>query len=191
MSNKFQNALEKYQKQVTVKTLDGEKLYTFRLLRQKEAAKIYHKTVSVLLSALAQAAGGDGPASKLEAIKAVDFETFWTLASTLLKSCDIRPNPQGNPDYFITVKDLDTCEYFDDAREELYIAVYYALQANYPKSWARVEKAMGDIGPRIEAMMDPTSGTALTPDSSEPATSPSSTGAAPSKSGKRGRTLNT
>ncbi len=161
------------------------------MLRQKEAAKIYHKTVSVLLSALAQAAGGDGPAAKLEAIKAIDFDTFWTLASTLLRGCNIRPNPQGNPEFFITVEDLDTCEYFDEAREELYIAVYYALRANYPKSWARVEKAMGDIGPRIEAMMTRESSTASTPDSSAPQTSPSSTDAAPSKSKKRGRTRST
>lgn len=145
------NPLEKYLSKQTVKTLDGEKVYTFRLLRQREAARIFHETVSVLLTAFASAMGGDA-AAKIDAIKSVDFDTFWDLAAALLKGCIIRPRID-TPDFFITVEDLNTCEYFDDAREELYIAVYYALVANYPKSFARVERAFKDFGPRLEAMV--------------------------------------
>ncbi len=183
-------ALDKYLSKQTVKTLDGEKLYTFRLLRKKDAARIYHRTVSVLLSAIAQAVGDGGPAAKIEAIKAIDFDTFWDLASTLLKDCFIRPN-SDNPDHIITIDSLDDAEYFDDEREELYIATYYALKANYPKSWGRIEKAMGDFGPKVAAMMTQTqSSTVLTPDSSQAATSPSSSGSPPAKSKKRGRSRN-
>ena len=178
------NALEKFLCKQTVKTLDGEKLYTFRLLKKKEAARIYHTAVSAILSAIAQAAGGEGPTAKLEAIKAIDFDTFWGLAHTLLKGCVIRENPD-NPDDMVQVNDLDECEYFDDLREELYIAVYYGLKANFPKSWGRIEKAMGDFGPKLAAIVTPSS-IPLTPDSSHPATSPSSTAQPRSKSKKRG-----
>jgi len=172
-------ALNKYLSKQTVKTLDGEKLYTFRLLRKKEAARIYHTTVSTVLAAIAQAAGGEGPTAKLDAIKAIDFDTFWGLARVVLRKCDIRPDPD-NPDFFITIDDLDNAEYFDELREELYIAVYYGLKANYPKSWGRIEKAIAGFGPRIAAMANQLN-TVSTPGSSLAATSPSSTESPPLK----------
>ncbi len=178
-------ALDKFLSKQTVKTLDGEKLYTFRLLRKRDAARIYHQTVSVLISTIAQAVGDGGPAAKIEAVKAIDFDTFWGLASALLKGCAIRPNPD-NPDHIVSIGDLDDTEYFDDEREELYIAVYYALRANFPKSWGRIEKAAAGFGPKLAAMVTPSS-TALTPDTSAAATSPSSSASHQAKLKKRGR----
>jgi len=179
--NAFKQALSGIQKQVPVKTLDGEKLYTFRLLKMREAHRIYHKTVSVILAAIAHAAGGEGPAAKLEAIRALDFDTLWDLARSLLCGCKIIPNPE-NPDMFVIIDDMDTCHYFESEPEELYIAIYHALKVNYPKSWGRVEKVLSDFGPRLEALVGATSSIASAPSSSRPATSQPSSKSAPKKS---------
>ena len=125
---------------------DGEKLYKFRILTRREAARVFHNSIKLILKALSGLSGDDKSTKIVEAIDSLDFDHVWNLAKVLLKNCIISPNME-NPQHMITISNLDETDYFDDCREELYIALYYSLKANYPKSFSRVaEKLQGFSG---------------------------------------------
>lgn len=142
--------LDKLVGKAVVKTLDGEKLYKFRLLKRREAAKIYHTSVQTVVKLIAGAVGADTVEAKLLAIDSLDFDTIWNLASVLLKDCVVIPNME-NMQYMIPLgSNLDDCDYFNDNNEELYIAIYHALRVNFPKSFSRLEKRLRDTIPGIQ-----------------------------------------
>ena len=175
MSDKFQKALAGVTKQVTFWTPDGSRTYTYRLLKQKEAARIYYTTIATLIKAIAQAATGDA-LSKMRAVEALDFDTAWDLGRSLLSGCLIRTDPE-NEDDFIKVDNYETCTYFDDAQEERLIAIYQGIIANFPKSQERFQRAISGFGLKVEQLMEMAKklGIPLPQDLSAPATSPSST----------------
>lgn len=140
----------------TIKTLNGEKVYKFKLLRRKQAARIYHNTIKALLGALASVAGKDGKKSAESIARAIDgleFDLVWELAEALLKGAVIQPDPD-NLNNVVSITNLSESDYYDEEREELYIALYHALEANYPKSFALARGRLQDTGIDLASLMD-------------------------------------
>lgn len=136
---------------VDVWTPDGWKQYQFTLLKTRQAAKIYHESVTSLLSVIAGAIGSKEDArGRIEAIRSLDFDLIWNLGEALLRGCNVRED-KCNPQNMISIRELESTNYFDDKREELYCAIWGALRANYPNSWSRLERGLEGFGPKIEA----------------------------------------
>lgn len=142
---------------VKVKTLDGEKIYVFQLMKALESQRVFHETIRTLFSSIASVADPDGGGLNISnigtAMKMLDFETFHELAKILLRGATVKPDPD-NLKKIIPIKNLDDCDYFLDCPEEIYIAVYHALRANYPKSFSRLASKLGDFGHRVGEQME-------------------------------------
>jgi hypothetical protein len=139
------NTLAGYAK-VNVKTLDGEKVYKFKLLKARENMRVYFGTIKNLMQSFAVLASdykGFNVASIGTAIKGLEYDVFIDLAKTLLRGTIIMPNP--DVDKFETIDNLEECEYYIDKPEEMYVAVFEALKANYPKSFSRLAKKVEDF----------------------------------------------
>jgi len=122
--NEAKQALKNLEKTVTIKTLDGEKEYSFVLLKRKDAARIFHNTLLAIAGAFSELVkSGDAPESSdlLKALQTLDFSTVWDLGETLLANV------------IIDKEEIDFEEYFGENPSELYIAIWNAIQINYPK----------------------------------------------------------
>jgi hypothetical protein len=109
--------------------------------------------------------------------EAVDFDTFWGLAEELLHGATIKPD-LNNLLEIIQIEDLNTTNYYDERPEERYIATFYAIRANYPKSFSRVISKAKDFA-RKQDQKTMKSQTPSTPEPSKPVQSPSSTPSIP------------
>jgi hypothetical protein len=161
--------------QAEVNTPDGPKTYTFQLLKRKKAARVFHESLQQIIKLIAGAVDKNaGTAGLIQAVESLDFNTFWGLAQTLLRGGNVRPDPE-NAGHVVPFGNLDETDYFEDCREELYLAVYHALKVNYPKSFSRLATKLGDFGQQIEAMAGQASSIASTPALSRESPSPSGT----------------
>lgn len=132
---------------IKFKTLAGvEMQYQLTPLLRREAAEVFHNTVQVLLGAVASLSeDAESSVSLLTAIKSLDFKTFWSLAEKLFRNCVVMGPPGIG---YVEIRDLNTTDYFADKPDELYVATYHAVQANWPDFFGRVAKALGgfDLG---------------------------------------------
>jgi len=128
--------------EVDVKTLEGIKKYSFIALRRKEAARVFHGVLEVVVVAIAKAAESGNEAERtgaiLDAIKTLDFDTFYDLARTLLRFVVI----DGEE-----IADIEKSDYFTERPEELYIATVYAILENWPKLFSRVRERLAGFDP--------------------------------------------
>lgn len=116
----------------TVKTFEGEKEYIFCALVRKDAARVFHNTLTTLISAVADVAVSKGESQTdavFKAIKTLDFDTVWDLAEVLLRFAIL----DGEE-----IQDLNETDYFTDRPEELYLAVFHAVMLNYPKVFLKL-----------------------------------------------------
>jgi hypothetical protein len=126
---------------VDVKTLEGVKKYNFVALKRKEAARIFHGVLGVVVEAIARVSeskDADRVAAILDAVKALDFDRFWALASALLRNVIVDGTEIGP---------LDTTDYFETRPEELYIATVYAVLENWPKVFSKVRGSLSGFAP--------------------------------------------
>jgi len=124
----------------TVKTLEGEKEYIFQALIRKDAARVFHNVLTAVVSAVADIAVAEGASQTdavFKAIKTLDFDTVWDLAEVLLKFSFL----DGTE-----IKDLNDTDYFTDRPEELYLAVFHAVQLNYPKVFLKLKETLSGSG---------------------------------------------
>lgn len=137
------NKLDKWQKKSIFKTVDGrEVMYTFSLLSAKKALRIFHTTISSIITLIASTARSGGDISGI--IQALDFDTLESLAGPLLYGAIVRPNgPSSNDDMFTLTDPLEH-EYFLDNQTELYLAIWEALKANYPKQYSAIMEKLKD-----------------------------------------------
>lgn len=123
---------------VIYKGLDGTAHEAFiQPLKRKEGVLVLHKLIAVF-GALETGQIG-------EALKTLDGETFWDMASKLLRYSTIDLKE---------CKDLDSFDGFNTRFGDLYALVFEALKANYPDFFG----AMGlndltkSIGPKTEGV---------------------------------------
>lgn len=142
--NEAKQALKNLDQTATIKTLDGEKEYNFVLLKRKDAARIFHNTLLVIAGAFAELVKAEEkPDTKdiLKALQTVDFDTVWDLGETLLNGVMINKH------------EIDFEDYFGENPSELYIAIWNAIQINYPKVFTMLrEKLSGSV--IVETMKD-------------------------------------
>jgi hypothetical protein len=121
-------------------TLGGREVkYQLTALKRKEAALVFHNTLRTLLSAMiSDDEEVSSTAVFVRALQNFDFELFWELASRLLRNATV-----FSEDKIIEIKSLDNTEYFDDRQDEMYWAVYHAVQANYPKFFSGLMEKLG------------------------------------------------
>jgi hypothetical protein len=128
----------KFQKKVEIKTANGIKCYEFEILHRREAARIFHSTLTSIAGALAgalDAKGGVSTEAIFKAIKSIDFDTIWDLAESLLRHCSVDGVELGP---------LDESDYYQDNQIELYLAIWHAINANFPSVFSKVrEKIKG------------------------------------------------
>jgi hypothetical protein len=128
--------------EVEVKTLEGVKKYSFVALRRKEAARVFHGVLEVVIVAVANIAEANSQderaAAIMRAVKTLDFETFWGLARTLLRFVIV----DGKE-----IQDIEETDYFEDRPEELYIATVHAILENWPKLFSRVRESLTGFDP--------------------------------------------
>ena len=127
--------LQRHQRTIKVKTLEGEKEYNFVLLKRKEAAEVFHNTLLVVAGAFSELVKADKskPEDLLIAMKTFDFDTLWSLAEKLLRGVMIDGSEIG---------DLEETSYFEEQPEELYIAVWHGIQVNYPKVFSKIRERL-------------------------------------------------
>ena len=119
---------------VKIKNFSGEeKEFNFVALTRKNAMNVFHDSISAILSAIAEINEDSKDVSVFKALKAIDFDMFWSLAEKLLKHVII--NGQE-------ITDINETDYFDDNPEEMYLAVYHAIRLNYPKVFSKVQRAL-------------------------------------------------
>lgn len=138
--------LKSLERTVTVKTLDGDKVYNFVLLKRKAAARVFHNTLLVLASAFAELAKSGAkikPEDILKALNTIDFDTVWGLAEILLA------------DVIIDNDEIDLEEYYGDNPSEIYIAIWHGIQVNYPKVFTMIrEKITGsDLSEKVKDLI--------------------------------------
>jgi len=147
--------LKRHQSTVKVKTLDGEKEYNFVLLKRREAAEVFHNTLLVLAGALSEVVkSGDNTDFDLgKALQALDFSVLWDLATKLLSGAMVDGNELG---------ELEESSYFEEQPEELYIAVWHAIQANYPRVFSKIRERLSgsSIAETMKTAFEPKSETA-------------------------------
>jgi hypothetical protein len=149
--------------QAKVKTLDGEKIFIFELLNAKDNMRVFHDVVQTLIASIASVADLDGGGVELsrlgDAVQMLSFDKVRNLAKLLLTGMQIKPDMK-NLNKIVVIDDIDDCEYFMDCPEELYIAIFHAIRANYPKSFSRLATKMGGFGQRVGTQVAKLSGTA-------------------------------
>jgi len=118
---------------VKFKNLEGvEKEYVYVALKRKEAVRVAHTTLQSLFGAIA-GMGSDGGAAIASAVKALDFDVFWSLAEKVLK-CVIVDG--------VEISDINNSDYFAEHIDELYLAVYHGIEANWPKVFFQLREAL-------------------------------------------------
>lgn len=123
----------------TVKTLEGEKQYVFVALTRRDAMEVFHGVLSTVIGAVTEISTADKDNATDEvfsALRKIDFETVWSLASKLLKFAML----DG-----VEIKDLDDTDYFDDRPEELYLAVFHAIRLNWPGVFEKLKNALSGL----------------------------------------------
>jgi hypothetical protein len=123
-----------------VKTLEGEKEYVFCALVRKDAARVFHNTLSAVVSAVAGISASsdeDKADAVFKAINTLDFDTLWGLAEVLLKFAIL----DGE-----SIEDLNDTDYFNERPEELYLAVFHAVLLNWPSVLLKVREALSGSG---------------------------------------------
>jgi len=125
---------------IKFKTLDDREVeYQLTPLKRKEAALVFHNTLVVVLKAMGEvSADEDKQGALLKALDVLDFETVWGLASKLLRNSIIKSD-KG----FVEVKNLDECDYFTDRPDEMYLAIFHAVKANFPKFFSGMMAKVG------------------------------------------------
>jgi hypothetical protein len=126
-------ALNSFEHTAKVKTLDGEKEYNFVLLKRKDAARVFHNTLLAIAGAFSELikSGEDTkPEDMLKAIKTLEFDTVWDLGETLLAGV------------VIDRQEIDLEDYYGENPSELYLAIWYAIQANYPKVFTKLRERL-------------------------------------------------
>lgn len=119
---------------VVYKGVDGAAHAAFITpLARKEGFAVLHTVLSTIAGSVDQevlrgmSGGGVDPGAIVafvsNAIRAIDFDTFWGVASKLLRYATIDLKE---------CKDLDSFDGFNGAFADLYPLVFAALKANYP-----------------------------------------------------------
>lgn len=112
------------------KTLDGKTRKVDLIpLRRKEAARVFHETLVVILHGISGATKENPGRILTEAINALSFDKLYELGNTLLKDAII----DGEE-----IRNLDDTEIFEENPEELYIVLFHAIKENYPNFFTRV-----------------------------------------------------
>lgn len=117
------------------------KVYKFVPLKRKEAAEVFHNTLLAILSVIgstSQETGSSSLQTIMQALKGIDFVTFWSLAEKLLRFVII-----DNEE----IVDINETDYFRDNPEELYQAVFHAVLKNYPGVFGKIQGVIGDSNP--------------------------------------------
>lgn len=123
-----------------IKTLDGTKKFCFVPLRRREAAKVFHNSVKLIVEALANIGTSINnetvnPEGLSRALKVLDFDLLWDLAEKICKLMIV----DGND-----VADIE--DYFGENPEELYLVLFHGIRLNYPKQCGQIMKRLGDSG---------------------------------------------
>lgn len=113
-------------------------------LKRKEAAEIFHKSISTAIGIVQEGFLGVDFKSELEigmaiakGLKAIDFELFWSIAERVLKFAIINGKE---------ITDLNTTEYFEKHPEELYLATFHAIKENFPGVFFQLAAGLSGSG---------------------------------------------
>jgi len=99
-------------------------------LRRKEAMRIFHEVLLVVLTAIDTDKGLD----LSKAIRELSFSKIEMLADSMLKFAMI----DGQE-----IKSFDDTDFFEKYPEELYLVLVYAIKENFPDFFTRIKKVMG------------------------------------------------
>lgn len=135
-------------KRIEYKTIEGkDRIISFHLLKRKHASKVYADTVKIALKALGSlTSAGDDPAKIFEALDSLDHDAvIWPLAEALLEGAILEFNP-GAQSGVLEIHSLEDTDFFDDNWDEMYLLIWHGIQANYPKSLARLRAKLQGLG---------------------------------------------
>jgi len=137
---------DKYQKEVIIKTLEGEKKFTFRVLNVEEADEVFHESLLTIIKSFSALDLETVDASSiLKAVSSISYSQKKKLGEALLKNVLLNDEPIGS---FGDSK----CEYFRDYPEEVYLCIFHAIKINFSGVFFRIIKALK--GSPLQAKME-------------------------------------
>ena len=131
----------------TVRGLSGHSEYNLEPLTRKESLRVFHNVSELLVSGLGGVVQGFTKGEDLDekAIldisRAFDFDKVYAIGSAVFRAAVIVGEESKHE-----IGALQDSDYFDDRPEEFYLAIAYAIRANWPKVFFALTRKLRDFG---------------------------------------------